>query len=116
MSFFKLMAPVAAVVGSLTLAGAALADPASAKAAVDSAKAAGVVGEQADGFLGFVNAGAASGDVKAAVAEINAGRRQLYSQAAAKNGVTQGKTATTFGPSDPCTRGQIVTFLWRCKK
>ena len=42
MSFFKLMAPVAAVVGSLTLAGAALADPASAKAAVDSAKAAGV--------------------------------------------------------------------------
>ena len=32
---------------------------------------------------------------------------------AAKNGVTQGKTATTFGPSDPCTRGQIVTFLWR---
>ena len=32
---------------------------------------------------------------------------------AAKNGVTQGKTATTFGPSDSCTRGQIVTFLWR---
>ena len=88
MSFFKLMAPVAAVVGSLTLAGAALADPASAKAAVDAAKAAGVVGEQADGFLGFVNAGAASADVKAAVAEINAGRRQLYAQAAAKNGVT----------------------------
>ena len=88
MSFFKLMAPVAAVVGSLTLAGAALADPASAKAAVDSAKAAGVVGEQADGFLGFVNAGAASGDVKAAVAEINAGRAQLYRGVAAKNGVT----------------------------
>ena len=88
MSFFKLMAPVAAVVGSLTLAGAALADPASAKAAVDSAKAAGVVGEQADGFLGFVNAGAASADVRAAVAEINAGRRELYNQAAAKNGVS----------------------------
>ena len=32
---------------------------------------------------------------------------------AAKNGVTQGKTATTFGPSDSCTRGQIVTVLWR---
>ena len=32
---------------------------------------------------------------------------------AAKNGITQGKTATTFAPSDPCTRGQIVTFLWR---
>ena len=88
MTFHKLMAPVAAVVGSLTLAGAALADPASAKAAVDSAKAAGVVGEQADGFLGFVNAGAASADVRAAVAEINAGRRQLYAQAATQNGVS----------------------------
>ena len=77
MSFFKLMAPVAAVVGSLTLAGAALADPASAKAAVDSAKAAGVVGEQADGFLGFVNAGAASGDVKAAVDRGASGEQSL---------------------------------------
>lgn len=34
---------------------------------------------------------------------------------AAKNGVTQGKTATTFGPSDSCTRGQIVTFLYRAQ-
>ncbi len=76
------------IVASLTLAGAVHADPASAKAAVDAAKAQGVVGEQADGFLGFVNAGAASGDVRAAVAEINAGRRQLYSQAAAQNGVS----------------------------
>ena len=62
MTFHKLMAPVAAVVASITFAGAAYADPASAKAAVDAAKAQGVVGEQADGFLGFVNAGAASAD------------------------------------------------------
>jgi hypothetical protein len=88
MTFEKLLAPVAAVVGSLTLAGAALADPASAKAAVDAAKAAGIVGEQVDGFLGFVNPAAATPDVRAAVAEINAGRRQLYAQAAAKNNVT----------------------------
>ena len=32
---------------------------------------------------------------------------------AVKQGVTNGKTATTFGPGDPCTRAQIVTFLWR---
>jgi uncharacterized protein YdbL (DUF1318 family) len=88
MTFHKLMAPVAAVVASITFAGAAYADPAAAKAAVDAAKAQGVVGEQADGFLGFVNAGAASAEVRAAVAEINAGRRQLYSQAAAQNGVS----------------------------
>ena len=27
-------------------------------------------------------------------------------------GVTGGKTATTFAPNDPCTRAQVVTFLW----
>ncbi len=30
-----------------------------------------------------------------------------------ENGITTGKTETTFGPADPCTRGQIVTFLYR---
>ena len=30
-----------------------------------------------------------------------------------ENGVTKGKTANTFGPADPCTRAQIVTFLYR---
>ena len=29
------------------------------------------------------------------------------------NGITTGKTATTFAPYESCTRGQIVTFLWR---
>ena len=27
--------------------------------------------------------------------------------------ITAGTSATTFSPSNPCTRGQIVTFLWR---
>lgn len=27
--------------------------------------------------------------------------------------VTSGTSATTFSPGNPCTRGQIVTFLWR---
>ena len=31
---------------------------------------------------------------------------------AKENGVTSGKTPTTFEPMAPCTRGQIVTFLW----
>jgi len=77
----------AAVMAALALPVAASAQSASAKAAVDAAKAAGVVGEQADGFLGFVT-GAADPALKAAVAEINAGRAQLYQQVAAKNGVT----------------------------
>ena len=32
---------------------------------------------------------------------------------AVENGVTNGTTATTFIPNAACTRGQIVTFLWR---
>ena len=32
---------------------------------------------------------------------------------AVEKGVTAGATDTTFNPSGPCTRAQIVTFLWR---
>ena len=30
-----------------------------------------------------------------------------------ENGITNGTSASTFSPNAPCTRGQIVTFLWR---
>ena len=29
-----------------------------------------------------------------------------------ENGITAGKSATSFAPDDPCTRGQVVTFLY----
>ena len=32
---------------------------------------------------------------------------------AVKNGVTTGTSSTTFSPDSVCTRGQVVTFLWR---
>ena len=32
---------------------------------------------------------------------------------AVANGITTGTSATTFSPEDGCTRGQVVTFLWR---
>ena len=32
---------------------------------------------------------------------------------AVENEVTNGLTATTFGPDATCTRGQVVTFLFR---
>jgi len=67
--------------------GAAVAQSDAAKAAVDAAKAQGVVGEQGDGFLGLV-AGSANPTVKAAVDEINAGRAKVYQDTAAKTGVT----------------------------
>ena len=32
---------------------------------------------------------------------------------AVKEGITNGTSTTTFSPDNPCTRAQMVTFLWR---
>ena len=43
---------------------------------------------------------------------------KFYTQAvlwAVRYGITNGMTATTFEPDGLCTRGQVVTFLWRAK-
>ena len=64
-----------------------LAQSAAAKAAVDDAKARGVIGEQGDGYLGFVGA-STDPSLAAAVAEINAGRMQAYREAAMRTGTT----------------------------
>ncbi|HUZ13481.1 MAG TPA: DUF1318 domain-containing protein [Caulobacteraceae bacterium] len=82
----RLVAILAA--GLALVAGGAFAQTAAAKATVDAAKAQGVVGEQGDGYLGLVS-GAADPAVRAAVAEINAGRAQAYKAIAARTGVSQ---------------------------
>ena len=64
----------------------AFADLASDKAAVDAAKVAGTVGEQGDGYLGYVK-GSADAATTAAVTSINAARADVYAQTAAKSGV-----------------------------
>jgi uncharacterized protein YdbL (DUF1318 family) len=71
----------------LAVATPAFADLAADKTAVDAAKAAGTVGEQADGYLGFVS-GSGNAALAAAVNAINAGRRQVYAQTAGKTGVS----------------------------
>ena len=41
---------------------------------------------------------------------------EYYTEAvlwAVENGITTGTSEDTFSPNDECTRGQIVTFLWR---
>jgi uncharacterized protein YdbL (DUF1318 family) len=53
---------------------------------VEQARAAGLVGEQADGYLGIV--GSAPADLKARVDQINIKRRALYTQTASERGVT----------------------------
>ena len=85
MTVLALAASLGAVALPL-LASPAFAQSAAAKAAVDAGKAAGTVGEQADGFLGVVSGGDAA--QRAAVAEINAGRAAVYKDTAAKTGVT----------------------------
>jgi uncharacterized protein len=85
-----------AAIALLLMCAPVFADLASDKAAVDAAKAAGSVGEQADGYLGFVS-GSADAAVTAAVNEINAARANVYAQTAAKSGVTRDAAGQATG-------------------
>ena len=73
---------------ALAAAGAssALAQSAAAKATVDAAKVQGVVGEQADGYLGIV--AGADAALREAVTDINTVRAAAYKDIAVKTGVT----------------------------
>lgn len=77
---------LAASLGAAVGFGALPAFAQTAKATVDAGKAAGTVGEQADGFLAVVSGGDAA--QRAAVVEINTGRATVYKDTAAKTGVT----------------------------
>jgi len=74
----------------------AFADLASDKAAVDAAKTAGTVGEQGDGYLGYVK-GSADAGTTAAVTAINAARADVYAQTAAKSGVSRDAAGQATG-------------------
>jgi uncharacterized protein YdbL (DUF1318 family) len=90
---FTGLVAAAAFVG---LAGSAFAQSPDDKAKVDAAKAAGVIGEQADGMLGLVGP-AADPATQAAMAAINNGRAQVYREAAARNNVSvEAAGASTF--------------------
>ena len=55
-------------------------------------------------------------EVKAASTFADVPADAYYAKAvewAVKKGITNGKAEGLFGSGDPCTRGQIVTFLWR---
>jgi len=76
-------------------AGLALAAPALAQAdpTVEQARAAGTVGEQADGYLGIVAGASASADVRARVDQINIRRRAAYTERAAASGASANEMA-----------------------
>ncbi|OYU50952.1 MAG: hypothetical protein CFE27_14215 [Alphaproteobacteria bacterium PA1] len=61
---------------------------------VDKALAAGVIGEQADGYLGFVRPPtAAQADLQRRINEINIRRRGVFNDAAQVNGETEDRVA-----------------------
>lgn len=95
----KKIATIMAGAALFGLAGLAVAQEAPA---VAQAKAAGVVGEQLDGYLGFAKS--PSPDVKAAVDAINIKRRAIYTDIAAKQNATVQEVATARGCEQLATR------------
>lgn len=85
---------LAALALSLGLTAAA---PAWAQAdpVITEARAAGVVGEQADGYLGVVGGQTASADIRARVDQINIRRRAEYQARAERNNATVNEMAAS---------------------
>lgn len=84
-----------AILLALTLTVAAL--PASAQEAsvIVQARAAGLIGERYDGYLGFV--AAPSGALRKQVGAVNIKRRALYSNLAARRGVAAQEVGISAG-------------------
>jgi uncharacterized protein len=95
MFFFRFIFAAAMV------AGAAMAmqpDPALAQGAqIETAKANGIVGERIDGYLGFVNDGAADASLRRRIQEINVKRRAAYEEIARETGATVVQVARVTG-------------------
>ena len=87
--FKKIAALVAAMFAAATLMTAWAADP-----VIEQAKAQGVIGELATGYLGIVDASKATPDVRRRVDEVNAGRLQAYTEIATRTGQTVQTVAT----------------------
>lgn len=92
MSFRKLFVVAAAVAALGVAAGAAFAQTAQQKSMIDAAKAQGVVGEQADGYLGF-RVTASDPALTEAVTVTNEARREAY----ARRGQAAGTTGAVAG-------------------
>ena len=86
MTFRKYFVLGAAVVALGVAAGAAFAQTPAQKSLIDTAKAEGVVGEQADGYLGVRTS--ADPALQTAVTATNSARRRVYAASAADVGTS----------------------------
>lgn len=95
--------------GAITLntqgLNAAQAQSASAKATVDSAKAAGKIGETAAGYLDAVNNQSLDAATKAAMKEINIARKALYTRLANEQNVKTEVVAALTGEKQVAKAG-----------
>lgn len=85
-----------ALLGALMLAAGLLLITQSASAqanVITQARAAGLVGEQADGYLGFPSNSGVNADLRARVDQINIQRRALYTRRAQERGVSANEMA-----------------------
>jgi uncharacterized protein len=82
-----------AAVGALTCLTLTPVTAAAASAFVERAKNECVVGEQADGYLGFVPGATVSAALRREVRDINQRRKAIYADLAHKNGVSINVTA-----------------------
>ncbi|MEZ5891821.1 MAG: YdbL family protein [Parvularculaceae bacterium] len=74
---------------AILLAAAAALTPASAASArIENAKNSCIVGEQADGYLGFVPGASADAELRREVRDINQQRKAVYVDIAERSGVT----------------------------
>lgn len=96
---------------TLLLLALFVAVPAAAQTpALDAARAAGVIGERYDGYIGV--SGAASAAVRSQVATINIQRRSLYSRLAASKGVSPQDVGITAGCQLLARVAAGGTYMW----
>ena len=108
MTFRKLFVLGAAVVALGVAAGAAFAQTPAQKSLIDAAKTQGVVGEQADGYLGVRTT--AGPELQTAVTATNSARRRVYAASAADVGTSTEVAAARMFESQLLPR--ISTGQW----
>jgi uncharacterized protein YdbL (DUF1318 family) len=96
----------------IALAALAIAAPAAVAQtpAVDAARAAGIVGERYDGYLGFASTPTAT--VRSQVGAINLKRRSLYSRLAGSRGASPQDVGVTAGCSLLARVGVGQAYMW----
>lgn len=106
MSMFKKIATLfAAMFAAATLMTAYAADP-----VIEQAKAQGIIGELASGYLGIVDPSKATDDLRRRVDEVNAGRLQAYTDIAQKNAQTVQTVGTLMAEKqfERAVEGELV--------